>query len=215
MPLQGGGVSAAIGGGSGEAQLISAAGTALPGVRGGGTRDMLMADAAPATDAPNVANSNAGSADFNVGIDTKGFAVPMTPKQLHKARDYQDSVRTSEAQVANASNDFERQFGEIARTMYTSPGSAAFLNDLKMRYQYAQNYDQQGDHNSARAFLSDCKQDTDNLKRIAKADHNKEAVAQLDILKQTVNELDDVEKHFKKRPTVVLANANTDQIGYS
>jgi hypothetical protein len=149
------------------------------------------------------ANSNLNAP--NVGLDAKGFAVPMTPKQLEKAREYQDSSTLSETQIANASNAFKATLDQVSDSMSTSQGATAFINDLKMRYQYAMSYDHMGDHAGSRAFLSDCKQDTDNLKRLAKSEHNAGAVDQLNSLKQTVNELDNVEKHFQKRPAVALA----------
>jgi hypothetical protein len=178
----------------------SVAGTAA--VAGSGGAKLLMArDTAPSI----VPDGNADSKDFNVGVDANGFSVPMTPKQLAKANDYAAASQVSESDLARSGLEFDAQFGRIAAMMSGDKGSAAFFNDLKMRYQYAMAYGQSGDHASARAYLSDCKQDTDNLKRMAKADRDDAAVAELDGLKQTVNHVDDIEKHFKKRPAVVLA----------
>jgi len=153
-----------------------------------------------------LAQSNATLDAPNVGIDSHGFAVPMTPKQMEKATAYQDSVDQSETQLKQASDAFQAQLRAVSSTMGYSPYATAFVNDLQMRYKYAMTDDQNDDHKAARAYLSDCKQDTDNLKRLAKSDNNPYAVIQLDALKQTVNRLDDIEKHFHKRPSVVLAN---------
>ena len=230
MPLQGGGGVAPVVLRTGDAGSIASAQQGAIGIvngagdgngiqlavnsqlagnlkSGGDTQISGNATLIPASLDQSIAGTSSATApDFNVGVDSKGFAVPMTPKQLNKAKDYQAHFQNSESQLADTGSDFDKKFADIAVAMSSDKGSTAFLNDLKMRYQYAMAYDRQGDHNSARAYLSDCKQDTDNLKRMAKADRNMDVIEQLDGLKQTVNQLDDIEKHFKKRPGVVLSS---------
>ncbi len=127
-----------------EANIALTSSSSAAGFTGGARLKTEAFDGTAALNSTGQTITDANNSNLNapnVGIDGKGFAVPMTPKQLEKAREYQ----------------------------------------------------------------SDCKQDTDNLKRLAKREHNKDALDQLDRLKGTVNELDNVEKHFQKRPRVVIA----------
>jgi hypothetical protein len=191
-----------------EANIALSAGGSATGLVGGARLQTAAFDNTPGASSggPTITDANSSNLNApNVGLDGKGFAVPMTPKQLEKARDYQASANLSETQLANAGNAFKSTLDQVADSMSTSQDATAFINDLKMRYQYAMTYDHMGDHITSRAYLSDCKQDTDNLKRLAKSEHNPGAVDQLDSLKQTVNDLDNVEKHFQKRPSIVLA----------
>lgn len=191
-----------------SAVLSGGSRAAVVAISSGADGKLLAAsDTAPAV----VANGGAGadSKDFNVGVDAHGFSVPMTPKELAKANEYKAFSQASESELASTSLEFDAKFAHISSMMSGDKGSSAFFNDLRMRYQYAMAYDRQGDHAAARAYLSDCKQDTDNLKRMAKADRDDAAVLELDGLKKTVNHLDDVEKHFKKRPAVVLVNSDS------
>ena len=200
-----------------EAGIAFSAGGSASGLAGGARLQTASFDSTAAVNPAGQAITDANNSNLNapnVGLDSKGFAVPMTPKQLEKAREYQASSSLSETQLANAGNDFKFTLGQVTDSMSTSQDATAFINDLKMRYQYAVTYDHMGDHAASRAYLSDCKQDTDNLKRLAKSEHNSSAVDQLDFLKQSVNELDNVEKHFQKKPAIVIA-PTADQIAGS
>jgi hypothetical protein len=140
----------------------------------------------------------------NEGFNANGDIVAMTPKQMAQAQEFASKSGLEETHLTGAMAQYNTELADVQKAMSTSKNAPAWFKMLDQRMTYFNGTDKQGDHQAARAWLSDAGQCVDYLKRDAQSTHNEDAIRKLEALKRSVKELDAIEKKFGKTPDVIL-----------